>query len=414
MGNNGKIRQDKQYYKFCAYGFLKNLQFYEAFLILFLMEKGLSFTAIGTLYAVREISTNILEIPSGLAADVLGRKKTLAASFFVYILSFMFFYIFNSYSFFLIAFFFYGVAEAFRSGTHKGMIADYLKSQGMTDQMVNYYGHTRSWSQIGLALSSIIAGFIVFYTGEYDKIFLFSTFPFLVDFFLILSYPKELDRSPGKSGKKARLKVVLKESYNALKQGHNFKLLNNSALHTAYLKAMKDYIQPMMVTLILLLPLFSDRGEKDRSALLIGLIYFFIFLLTSFASKNSSHLANSRLKNIPLLTLIGGLSAGLLSGLFYSLNLPLLAVLSFIFIYVNENMRKPVLTGYISAAVDNTVLTSIMSVQSQLKTIMTALIALLFGVIADHGGIGLALVCISAGFLVLTVLIYRVTGSKKS
>ena len=414
MQQDGNIKKNIQYYKFCAYGFLKNLQFFEAFLILFLIQKGLSFTAIGSLYALREISTNILEIPSGIAADVLGRRKTLAASFLGYILSFIIFYFFSTYTFFLAAFFFYGVGEAFRSGTHKGMIADYLTSRNMKDQMVNYYGHTRSWSQMGSAVSSIIAGFIVFFAGGYEKIFLFSIIPFLADFLLILSYPDDLDRSRVNDGSagSARLKTVYLNFRRALKKRQNLMLLNNSALHTAYLKAMKDYIQPMMVSLILLLPLFPDRAEEERSALLIGFLYFFIFLLTSIASKNAARLDRTGRKNIPYLTLLAGLSAGLVSGLFYAVHIPALAILFFIFIYVNENMRKPVLTGYISANVDNSVLTTIISVQSQMKTVLTALIALLFGVMADQAGIGIALLIISAGLLVITVVINLLSSTE--
>jgi MFS family permease len=391
---------------------LKNLQFFEAFLILFLLSKGLSYTAIGFLYAVREITANIIEIPSGIAADVFGRKRTLATSFLAYILSFAIFYFFNSYSLFIMAFFFYGVGEAFRSGTHKGMMADYLKINDMKDQMVNYYGHTRSWSQWGLALSSLAAGVIVFYSGSYDKIFLFSIFPFLINFFLILSYPKELDKSCGGNcgSIQEQLQGVLKDSWNTLKQGQNLRLMNNSALHTAYLKAMKDYIQPMMVTLILLLPLFTGRSTEERSALLVGLIYFFIFLLTSLASKNASLLANSGIKYIPLVTLAAGLLAGFLSGLFYALNLPLLAVLFFIIIYVNENLRKPVMTGYIAEQVDSSVLTSILSVQSQLKTLLTAAIAMIFGVIADFSGIGSSLIVISGGLLLISLVINIKSG----
>ena len=45
------------------------------------------------------------------------------------------------------------------------MIFEYLKIKGWTEQKVHYYGHTRSYSQIGSAISSLIAGFI------YDGIF---------------------------------------------------------------------------------------------------------------------------------------------------------------------------------------------------------------------------------------------------
>ena len=121
------IQKDLQYYKFCSYGFLKNLRFFDAFFILFLVNKGLSYTEIGILYAFREIIVNLLEIPSGIAADSFGRKNALILSFLAYIISFVIFYISTGFWVFLIAFLLYGIGEAFRSGTHKGMIMRYLQ-----------------------------------------------------------------------------------------------------------------------------------------------------------------------------------------------------------------------------------------------------------------------------------------------
>ena len=121
------IIKNSQYFKFCIYGFLKNLRFFDAFFILFLIEKGLPYTQIGILYAVREIFINIFEIPSGIIADTYGRKNALIGSFFVYIISFSVFYLSNDFWLLLIAFIIFGIGEAFRSGTHKGMIMDYLK-----------------------------------------------------------------------------------------------------------------------------------------------------------------------------------------------------------------------------------------------------------------------------------------------
>ena len=154
--------KNRQYLKFCMYGFLKNLRFFDAFFILFLVDKGVSYTQIGILYAVREISTNLLELPSGILADSFGRKTSLAASFVFYISSFILFYLFNDFWIFLIAFMLFGVGEAFRSGTHKGMIMDYLKIKGWEDKAIYFYGHTRSWSQKGSALSALLAGALVF------------------------------------------------------------------------------------------------------------------------------------------------------------------------------------------------------------------------------------------------------------
>ena len=73
-----RFRKDWQYYKFCLYGFLKNQRFFEPFLLLiFLREKGLNYTQIGTLYALRFILRMIFEVPSGVMADAMGRRGTM-------------------------------------------------------------------------------------------------------------------------------------------------------------------------------------------------------------------------------------------------------------------------------------------------------------------------------------------------
>ena len=108
------FQKDKQYFKFCAYGFLKNLRLFEPFLILFFLEAGLSFLEIGVLYSVREIMRNLLEMPAGILADALGRRRTMISSFGFYIISFLSFYFSYSYALFMMAMIFYALGDAFR------------------------------------------------------------------------------------------------------------------------------------------------------------------------------------------------------------------------------------------------------------------------------------------------------------
>ena len=82
-------------YRFSLYGFLKNLRLFEPFIILLFREDGLSFLQIGLLYSIRDIATNILEIPSGIYADAFGRRKSMLFSFSAYIVSFIVFYLFS-------------------------------------------------------------------------------------------------------------------------------------------------------------------------------------------------------------------------------------------------------------------------------------------------------------------------------
>ena len=230
---------NKQYIKFCAYGFLRNLRFFDAFFILFLREKGLCYTEIGILYAVREITINICEIPSGIVADTYGRKNSLMASFLLYIVSFTAFYLANEFWLFLTAFIFFGIGDAFRTGTHKGIIMNYLAQNNWSDQKINYYGHTRSWSQRGAAVSSLFAGLIVFHSGNYQNIFLYSIIPYILNFFLIMSYPGNLNHvvKADKTRKYAGMGQILKSFFKNLRQPNALRVVNMSAIHSAYLKA---------------------------------------------------------------------------------------------------------------------------------------------------------------------------------
>lgn len=396
-----------QYYKFSMYGFLKNLRFFDAFFILFLVEKGLPYTQIGILYAVREIVINVLEVPSGFVADTYGRKTALLGSFLAYIVSFGIFYLSGSFGLFLAAFVFYGIGDAFRSGTHKAMIMDYLKINDWEDQKINYYGHTRSWSQMGSALSSLIAGVLVFYTGNYTHVFLYSIVPYLVNFGLILSYPRQLNYSSDGKGNTRGLKVAdtFKSFFKVIKFKSVIRIINTTAVHSAFLKAVKDYIQVLMVNVIVLIPFMKGIDTEKKNGIFIGIIYFVIYLLTSRASAVSSRFAVNNKRNIALLTLLAGLGLGVLSGAFYIGSIWVPALIAFIGIYIVENIRKPILTGFIADEVPNSILASVISAQSLLKTMMTAVIAVGFGALADHFNLGIAFIAVSLLLALISVLL---------
>jgi MFS family permease len=400
-----KILKDRQYYKFCLYGFLKNLRFFDAFFILFLLDKGISFSEIGILYAVREIMINIFEIPSGIIADTYGKKKALMGSFVFYILSFLVFYFSQNFWLFLFAFVLYGMADAFRSGTHKTMIIEYLKLNNRGYQKINYYGHTRACSQKGSALSALIAGIIVFFSGDYQFVFLISIIPYVLNFILIGSYPKELNKKEKLKTTRLHLMDSIKSFMSVVKRPNVLQIIHSSAVFSAFQKAIKDYIQPIILSVSLLIPFVNDVEIQKKNALLIGLVYFIIFLLTSQASRYASRLDNKTKRDTAYITLIYGFLFGVASGLLFVYNFKILALIVFIGIYLIENIRKPVLTGVLSDNVPTEILTSVISAQSQWKTILTASIALILGVLTDYLGMGWAFVVISFLLLLASVVL---------
>jgi len=407
--------KDLQYWKFSAYGFLKNLRFFDPFIVLFFLETGLSFLEIGLLISFREIIVNVFELPSGIIADSLGRRKSMILSFAAYILSFLIFFFSRYFVTHLAAMFFFGIGEAFRSGTHKAMILEYMRRKGILNLKIEYYGHTRSWSQMGSAVSAVLAGFIVFFSPGYRYVFIFSIFPYLVELLLIWSYPKALDFSPvtNKSEElekfhfKIRIKNTFRELSFMMKEKATRRALINSSLFDAVFRSIKDYLQPVLLTLVVGLPVLLNSTEDEKIPILSAVVYFILYLLTSFASKHSVLFAKQfRTSETGLnFSFISGIVLILAIGFFLYSGLNLLSVIFFITFYVLQNIRRPIVISVLSNRIPASAMASGLSVESQAKTLMVTVFAPALGYFIDTFGLGLSFIFIS----VVLTLFYPLT-----
>jgi MFS family permease len=407
---SNRIIKDTQYFKFSLYGFLKNLRFFDPFILLFFREMGLSFLQIGTLFSIREIATNVMEIPTGIVADTFGRRRAMIFSFGSYILSFLLFYFLPGYSLYALAMILFAMGEAFRSGTHKAMIMSYLQQTGQTQAKVDYYGHTRAWAERGAALSSLIAAALVLYSGSYRIIFLGTVVPYVAGMLLMLSYPRELDGSKPKGESVSLLKdsarqivTTIKEFIDIFRHPGFLRTLFNSASFDAVFKTVKDYIQPILQSLALAIPVLVSLSEDRRVAILTGIVYFLLYFLASYASTQAGSIerrVRSLSRSVNITYLAGSVLVLATGGFLYgSSNIP--AVSLFILLYVVMNLRRPLTVGYVSEQISEGVMASGLSGESQIKTILVALLAPLVGFMADTVGIAVALG--STGLLLLIV-----------
>ena len=409
MGLKKKYK-DLQFYKFCAYGFLKNLRFFEPFFILFLLEKGLTFTQIGFLYSIREITKYLFEIPTGIIADALGRKKTMLWSFVAYIFSFLTFYFASHFAALAVAMIFFAFGDAFRTGTHKAMIFEYLKIKSWEDRRVDYYGGTRSCSQLGSALSSLIAAVIVFYGNSYQTVFLVSTLPYILNILLLLSYPDNLNgkiTGKGIPGIRKRIKQILADLAENLKDKRKLKILFNVSSLSGYYKQTKDYLQYIIQTLAATAIFLPAMNEKQRTALLTGIVFFILYLLTGRASKSAGNvrrLFSSSEKALNVL-LFAGVSAGLLGGIFLHFSLYLPSILFITAIYLIENFRNPAGVDYIAQNFKQENLATTLSTNSLIKTVYSAFLAVIFGWLSDMFDVGTAFSLVSAFMLIIALFI---------
>ena len=400
--NMQKIKDSKLMWKFRFYGFFKNLRFFEPFLLIMLLDPiiGLSLFEIGLLVSIREIFTYMFEIPSGVIADKFGKKRELLICFIFYIISFVFYFFgldpdvaVSNLVFLVIASIFFGLGESFRSGTHKAMELLWMENEDLLDYKTHVYGSTRAYSLLGSALSAILAVFLKIFISANKWIFLITIIPYILDFILIASYPSYMnDHQPITGGYWNQLKIGFKGVGPTLKSKKIRKAIFSSAIYDAIYKTLKDYIQPIMVIFIAIFLVQIGKDETDTEttniyiSIILGGTYCIFYLISSLSSKNAfklKELFHHAKTSMDILFDLFALIL-LLLALFMSIEIPIIIVLLYLLIYVFENFRRPLAVDYMGEVIPKEERATILSIESQIKSISVLIFAPLFGFIADY------------------------------
>lgn len=398
--------RDRQFYRFSSYGFLKNLRFFEPFIILYFLEIGFSFLEIGILFAIREISTVFLEIPTGLIADSRGRKVSMLFSMAAYITSFVVFFYFPEYIAAAGAMVLFACGEAFRTGTHKAMILEYLRLTEQTEWKSDYYGATRAASNIGSAINALIAAALVLISGSFRYVFIAAVVPYILNMINLASYPSELDGTDvNNRHERVRIRETFREFTSIFRRPDARMGILNSAVFDGFFKVLKEYLQPVIKSFAISLPLLAAMQIDRRVAVVAGSVYFLLYLAASLASRNAGKYCR-RVKGVEKAansTWMAGVSLMIIAGIFYELSVFAVTIASYFVLFSIQNLRRPICVTYISEHVPDRVMASGLSAESLLKMLVMTVLAPCAGYLADRAGIGTAV--ISAGILMAVLYI---------
>jgi len=383
-------------FRFSLYGFLKNQRYFEPFLVLVFLDKGLGYFAIGLLISFREIIVNALEIPSGAVADVWGRRKAMVLSFAAYILSFALFGLAEGIGLLFAAMALFAVGEAFRTGTHKAMIFTWLRLEGRTDDRTRVYGYTRSWSKYGSALSVIVAAVIVYWSDSYTYVFYVSIVPYLLGLINFLGYPAQLD---GARADTTALESVLEHLKATFREVFSSRFLRRLMLESmgyqGVFEAVKDYLQPVLKTAAVAAAagwiITTGMSDTQQTTLLVGPVYLVLYLASGLASRWSHRAA----------ALAGGEEGG--AKMMWAVALFIFAVLSvsgfigidpvlivaFVCLHIIQNIWRPILLGRFDTGSSEARGATVLSIESQVRRVATIIVAPLLGLaidlVTEHG-----------------------------
>jgi len=400
------IKKNNQIRKFCLYGFLKNLKFFEPYLYIYLIQVvHLNLFQIGTLFSIRGIVIYLFEVPSGIFADQYGRKTELMICFIFYIASFFFFFLGGSYAIVAVAMVFFGLGEAFRSGTHKAMIYSYLEQKGWFKHKTFVYGRTRSFSLIGSSLSAFASILLIIRLPRMQSIFLFSIIPYILDFLLIWSYPDTLNEPIESTiSVKKFFTYSIEQLKNIFANRSLRKVVISSSLFDAVFKVLKDYIQPILKEIILVSGIYilASMEAANQLKIILGIIYGVMYIFSSWVSRNVYRL-NLKFKSDKLMDI----SFDILGIVFFILFLAvktkimLVVILLYFFLYLLKDGRRPLAVDVFGDYMKKSERATVMSIESQVGSLFMIVLAPLFGYIADRFGIAILFFVIGLSILIL-------------
>lgn len=374
--------------RFSLYGFLKNQRYFDPFLYLIFLDKGLTFFQIGVLVGIREATVVLAEIPSGAMADVYGRRRSMILSFASYIVSFLVFAVADSVAFLAVAMVLFGVGEAFRTGTHKAMIFSWLRLRGLDGERTRFYGHTRSWSKYGSAVSMIVATALVFASGNYEFVFYAAIIPYLLGIVNFLGYPAEVDGTVTRERNFVR--HMLQTVSASLKSNNLRRLYFESMSYEGVFHAVKDYIQPLIMSLAIGAAATSVAGrglsETQLTALAIAPVYVFLYILSGVASRSAHRFASrydsddSAAHSLWLITV--GVFVGLTISAYF--DFAALVIVAFVVLNVLQNFWRPILISRFDRHGGELQGATLLSIESQARRIGTMIAAPVVGWAVDY------------------------------
>lgn len=376
--------------RFSAYGFLKNQRYHEPFFVLALLEQGLSFLDVGLVVGLGAILVNVLEVPCGAVADVYGRRRALVVALLAYIAAFA---VFGSALGLVGAFAamtLYAVGEAFRGGTHKAMIFDWLRAQGRQSEAADVYGTTRSWSKRGSAVSAAVGAALVLVSGELTAAFWWTAIPYVLNVVNLAMYPAELDRrSPH-----ASVAAVARATWDAVRSAFTMAplraLLFESMVFEATIKVAATWLQPV-IQLAVIASFAAGRSDGFTTTVVAaGAIYFALGLIEASASRRAGGFARWSGGDVPAIARLWWLHLACSVALLGSLvaDAPWLAIAAFVVQFgVARNLFRAVQLVRYDARCPEDLAATVLSLEGQAQAIVVAILAPLVGWAIDRANV---------------------------
>lgn len=352
---------------------------------LFYLERGLSFSQLFLLSVVFSVAVILFEVPTGVIADKVGRKKSIIIGIVFYIFHTIGYLFAQGFLQMAIAFSLFAIGFTFLSGVVEAYIYDLLKSEGKQREMKKWYGHYLSASKVPALIIPILAVFIAkdLLNWQFQVLILINVFTNVVALVLscFLQRVKQVKESEDSF-------VLLKKSWNLFRDNANFRqIFWNSALIYVPFQLFWRIWQPYLV-------------EFSVSIILLGVIVVSHNAVTFFLQRHIYKIEEKiGLEKLIFLTSLFPFIGYFILGFTRSLILSLIGIY---LVFIMSVSRRPLISDYMNSHIESKNRSTALSMQSMLSNVIQIVMMLLTAYLTvyhDYAGIYIAIVMVGIGLV---------------
>ncbi len=253
-------------------------------LSLLLLDKGASLSNLSIILGLYAFTVIILELPTGIIADVFGRKKSFCLSVIVSILSLITLLFGRGIIFLCFGMMLYGFSRALASGSFDAMFIDYYIDNYGKDKLHNITTRLSVLEALGMSAGALSGGFFpeisntyFLFLGTYDLNLIVRIV--LAVTVAILSFAFIQETGNYEKEERITLKQHIKNSSIIVTKSSTVICIFISVFSTGFfLSSLETYWQPHFITL---LPGNDSMG-------LLGLMAFLYFAAATLGSIGSN------------------------------------------------------------------------------------------------------------------------------
>lgn len=365
------ISQRRNIHKVVFINFCTNLHFYLHISALFLQQhRGFNLFEISSLETFVAFFIFLIEVPSGVIADWLGRKWTLVLWALFLLIGETLFLISETYPHLLIMALFTGAGHALGSGTKETLIYDSLPPENRDKAMQRYVGQLNSGGRIAFFISPILGALIIGNMGLQQVQFAIVLTMAALFIGLIVSFTL---KEPPQQSYNERLNAfgLLRNGVNELRQSPKLRKMLLIVVFTA------SFNGALIVT-------FSAPYQQQNavSPFAIGLSLSIGSLLAAltqhYAYKIEEWLGPSRaFLGMLLLPGLSYLVLALFTG-------PVITWLIIIWLYAINDMRAPLLSAYQNKHITNRSRATVLSLINMCASLFVVILSPIYALIATY------------------------------